>query len=153
MPNDKEKHSGHAQNGGSRILKNLSLLTLPWLALQLEILEIVKKGMVLKTDQEGAGGKQADKEDKNRLKDMDYILIKPIEHMVEREVHALMMILDRSQELRSRFGADLEKKLVHEFTNIIDKLAAGSVSFIEVQQIILKRIIEMLTKLKNEDKT
>jgi hypothetical protein len=141
MPNDKDKHSDHAQNGGSRMLRNLSLLALPWLALQLEILEIIKKGMVPKTDQdvakgagegerdnrkEAADGRQAeDKEDKNRPKDKDYILIKPIEHLVEPEVHALMMILDRSEHLRSRFGADFEKKLVDEFTKVIDKMAAA----------------------------
>ena len=167
MPND-NKHLDHPQNGGSRLLRNLGLLALPWLALQLEILEIIKKGMVPKTDQDvgkGAGGgerenrKQAadgrqaeDKEDENRPKDRDYILIKPIEHLVEREVHALMMILDRSQQLRSRFGTDFEKKLVDEFTKVIDKLAAGSVHFIEIQEIILKRIIEGLQKLKNADK-
>jgi hypothetical protein len=169
MPNDRDKHSDHAQNGGSRILKNLSLLTLPWLALQLEILEVIKKGMEPTRDQGvakgagagerenrkgAAGGRQAeDKEDENRPKDAGYILIKPFEHLVERQVHALMMILDRSQQLRSRFGPDFEKKIVDEFANVIEKLATGSVNFIEVQETILKRIIETLKALKNDDKT
>jgi hypothetical protein len=64
-----------------------------------------------------------------------------------------MMILDRSQQLRSRFGPDFEKKIVDEFANVIEKLATGSVNFIEVQETILKRIIETLKALKNDDKT
>src|SRR5207248_9044075 len=122
MPNDKDQHSGQTQNGGSRILKNFSLLTLPWLALQLELLEIIKKGIEPKarTSTPPRADRATEAADAgDRPKD----IITPIEHLVEREVHALMMILDKSHKLRNRFGSDLENKLISEFTNIIEKVA------------------------------
>jgi len=136
MPNDKDNNSGHVQNGAERMLTNFILLTLPWLALQLETLAIIKKGI------------EKDKEDKN-----DSIYIKPIQHLVERELHAVMMILDPQRKLRNLFDADLEKKLVDEFIEIFEKLPSGLVNFIEVQEIILNRTVDILKKLKNGKNT
>jgi hypothetical protein len=136
MPNDKDNNSGHAQNGAERMLTNFILLTLPWLALQLETLAIIKKGI------------EKDKEDKN-----DSIYIKPIQHLVERELHAVMMILDPQRKLRNLFDADLEKKLVDEFIEIFEKLPSGLVNLIEVQEIILNRTVDILKKLKNGKNT
>lgn len=136
MPNDKDNNSGHVQNGAERMLTNFILLTLPWLALQLETLAIIKKGI------------EKDKEDKN-----DSIYIKPIQHLVERELHAVMMILDPQRKLRNLFDADLEKKLVDEFIEIFEKLPSGLVNLIEVQEIILNRTVGILKKLKNGKNT
>jgi len=136
MPNDKDNNSGHVQNGAERMLTNFILLTLPWLALQLETLAIFKKGI------------EKDKEDKN-----DSIYIKPIQHLVERELHAVMMILDPQRKLRNLFDADLEKKLVDEFIEIFEKLPSGLVNLIEVQEIILNRTVDILKKLKNGKNT
>jgi len=136
MPNDKDNNSGHVQNGAERMLTNFILLTLPWLALQLETLAIIKKGI------------EKDKEDKN-----DSIYIKPIQHLVERELHAVMMILDPQRKLRNLFDADLEKKLVDEFIEIFEKLPSGLVNFIEVQEIILNRTVDILKKIKNGKNT
>jgi hypothetical protein len=136
MPNDKDNNSGHVQNGAERMLTNFILLTLPWLALQLETLAIIKKGI------------EKDKEDKN-----DSIYIKPIQHLVERELHAVMMILDPQRKLRNLFDADLEKKLVDEFIEIFEKLPSGLVNLIEVQEIILNRTVDILKKLKNGKNT
>jgi hypothetical protein len=79
------------------------------------------------------------------------IYFKPIQHLVH-ELHALMMVFDRSRKLRSHFDDDLEKKLVDEFTQLFKKVVAGSVNFIEVQEIILARISDVLCKLKNGNK-
>jgi hypothetical protein len=168
MPNDKDNRSDHPPNGGSSILKSLSLVSLPWLALQLDILKLIKHGLTPETGHDAsAGATEGDQKnpqaagrkrpatgtDENGSKGGDYLLIKPIEHLVEREVHALMMILDPLHTLRNRFGADFEQNIVDELTKIIDKFAAGSVNLIEVQQIILNRVIETVKKLKNEGRS
>jgi hypothetical protein len=62
------------------------------------------------------------------------------------------MVLDRSRKLRSHFDDDLEKKLVDEFTQLFKKVVAGSVNFIEVQEIILARVSDVLSKLKDGNK-
>jgi hypothetical protein len=131
MQNDKDNNSGHAQNGERGIFGSLILLTLPWLSLQRDILGVIKKGL-----------EEHKKED---------IYFKPIQHLVH-ELHALMMVLDRSRKLRSHFDDDLEKKLVDEFTQLFKKVVAGSVNFIEVQEIILAGISDVLSKLKDGNK-
>jgi hypothetical protein len=72
---------------------------------------------------------------------------------VERELHAVMMILDPQRKLRNLFDADLEKKLVDEFIEIFEKLPSGLVNLIEVQEIILNRTVDILKKLKNGKNT
>jgi hypothetical protein len=162
MPNDKKGSSARgAQNRGGGVLRNCLLLTLPFFALQLDILGLIKRGMDPKKDarnrgmgeghsKEAADARQA--ESAHRPESPESMLITPVVRFVAREVQALLMILDSSHALRKRFGSDLEQRLTEEVAAIIEKLGAGSVSLIEVQEIVLKRIIDMLTKLKNEPK-
>jgi hypothetical protein len=162
MPNNAGSASRAAQNGGGRVLRNCVLLTLPVLALQLDILGMIKRGMDPTKNsarnssrekgykKEGADSTQA--EPAHRPESNEPMLITPIVRFVAREVQALLMILDSSHALRKRFGNDLEQSLTQEIAAIIEKLGAGSVSLIEVQEIVLNRIIDMLTKLKNEPK-
>ncbi len=124
MPKDRDNSSGHAQDGESSMLKNFILLTLPLLALQRDVLAIVKKGI-------------ADTS------------VKPVQHLTLRELQALMMILDPKRKWRGRFGADLEKKVEDLYKETIPKLVSGSVQLIEVQEIISHRISEALITLKN----
>ena len=124
MPKGQDNSSGHAQDRESSMLKNFILLTLPLLALQREVLAIVKKGIA----------------DTNS---------RPVQNLTFREIQALMMILDPKRKLRDRFGADLEKKVEDLCKEAIPKLVSGSVQLIEVQEIISQRISEALITLKN----
>jgi hypothetical protein len=130
MPNEADKNSGDVRGGAGRLLRNLILLALPCVSFQREILAIIKEGLA--------------KDKKNSLE--------PFQNLVSRELHALMMILDRSQELRSLLGENLERELQAELPKIFSKLAAGSVSLIEAQEALLKAVSEILLQLKNGNK-
>ena len=127
MPNDKDSKPGHAQNGEGGILTNVILLALPLLCLQRALLPKIKSGL------------ERDKDD----------YTKAIANFASFELHALMMILDRPGTLRSRFDDKLESELKAELTQILEKLAAGVVAFVEIQEIILPRLINMLNEIKN----
>lgn len=125
MPKDKDNHSGHAQNGKG-MLTNLILLTLPLLAFQRDILPKIRTGL------------ERDKED----------YIKATEKFVSFQLHAVMMTLDPAQKLRSHFDDTLERELKAELTTILEKLAAGLIALVEIQEIILPRVIEILQKIR-----
>src|SRR5262245_40770242 len=100
MPSDTDKNRGDAQGGAGRLLRDLILLALPCLSFQREILAIIKDGLA--------------KDTKNSLE--------PLQNLAARELHALMMILDRSQKLRSLLGENLERELQAELPKIFSKL-------------------------------
>ena len=136
MPTDSDTTRRHDRNGEGRISKVLVLLTLPWLSFLHAILEIIKKDL-----QERA------LEDPKTPRDDDSY-IKHIKRLLAGEIQAFLMIFDRSRALRKLFGDDLEEKLVNAFTDIARKMAAGSVSIIEAQQIVLAHLVSILNKTR-----
>ena len=128
MPNDQDTNTGYPQDGESSMLRNVILLTLPWLSLQRDMLAIVKKGI----------------EDSSH--------VKPVQNLALCELQALMMILDPKHKWRGPFGAALEKKVEELFNETVPKLVSGSIQLIEAQEIIVKRMNEALITLKNGHK-
>jgi len=111
-----------------RVLKTLLLPMLPLLSLQRNTLPIIRAGL------------QRDKDD----------YIKTIDKFALLEIHALMMLLDPSRKLRGRLGENLEQDLAAELSKILDRLATGLINVVEVQEIILSRLIDVLKEARNE---
>ena len=124
MPN--ENNSDHPQICEGA-LRNFILLTLPWLSFQRQMLEIAKKG----------------------IKDASHT--KPAEHFALHELHALMMILDRSGAWRSLIDPDFEKRVENASKEVFPKVASASLQLIEVQETILTGAFEALNKLRKSN--
>jgi hypothetical protein len=121
MPTD----SNPDQSGtGRNLLTNFTLLALPWLCFQREILEIAKK-TVQDPDSARAG-----------------------EKFTFRELHALMMILDPSGALRNRLGPDFEQRAEGAYNEIVPKVTSAAVHLIEAQEKILDGLFEALNALR-----
>ncbi|MGA8823078.1 MAG: hypothetical protein WB613_09680 [Pseudolabrys sp.] len=125
MPNDKDSNPDHAQS----MLRSFTLLALPWLSFQRDMLAIVKKG----------------------IEDTSHV--KPVQKLTLLELHALMMILDPSRKWRSPFDAELEKRVEDTYKETFPKLVSGSIQFIEAQEAILKRLSDALNTVKDGNKT
>jgi hypothetical protein len=98
----------------------MGLLALPLLAFHRNMLGILRKGIT------EAG------------------LLKPVQTLVENELHALLMIVDPTGKLRSSLSADMEKKLKDTLDAGMPKVISGAVSLIEAQQAMLTTVIETL---------
>lgn len=128
MPNEK-KNTDDVQNFKDTIFRNFSLLSLPWLSFQRDMLAILKKG----------------------IEDTSHV--KPVQKLTLLELHALMMILDPSRTWRSPFDADFEKRVEDAYQETFPKLLSGSIHLIEAQETILQRISDALITLKDGNKT
>lgn len=128
MPNEKKTSSDDIQNLKDSIFRNFSLLALPWVSFQRDMLAILKKG----------------------IEDTSHV--KPVQKLTLLELHALMMILDPSRTWRSPFDADFEKRVEDAYKETFPKLLSGSIQFIEAQEIILQRIGDALVTLKDGNK-
>ena len=128
MPNEKKTNSDDIQNLKDSIFRNFSLLALPWVSFQRDMLAILKKG----------------------IEDTSHV--KPVQKLTLLELHALMMILDPSRTWRSPFDADFEKRVEDAYKETFPKLLSGSIQFIEAQEIILQRIGDALVTLKDGNK-
>jgi hypothetical protein len=131
MAKDKRSHTGHDQNGEGSLLKNLLLLTLPLLSFQRDILPTIRKSLETHKDDH----------------------IKAIGNLLSFELHALLMILDPARKLRGRLDDNLENKLKAEITEVLEKLAAGLITVVEIQEKVLPSLIEALRQAKNEKYT
>lgn len=126
MPNDKDNGRGHPQDSEGRVLRNLILLTLPWLSFQRDMLAIMKRGI----------------EDASHAR--------PIENLTLRELQALMMILDPSGKWRNLIDRDLQDKIKETYTKTFPKLRSGLVLSIEAQEAILASMSELLDKVRKD---
>jgi hypothetical protein len=108
--------------------RNLILLTLPWLSLQRDLLEIAKKYVT------------------------DVSNVKPTENFALRQFQALMMILDRSRTLRDSLDSDFEKKVEDAYKEILPKVSSASVQLIEAQEAVLAAVFDALNVLRKTDK-
>jgi hypothetical protein len=108
-------------------MRNFILLALPWLSFQQQMLDIAKKG----------------------IKDASHV--KPTEKFALHELHALMMILDRSGTWRNLIDKDFEKRVENASKEVFPKVASASIQLIEAQETILKGAFEALVTLKNNN--
>lgn len=109
-------------------VRNLILLTLPWLSFQRDVLEIAKKSVT------------------------DPSHVKPTENFALRQFQALMMILDPSRTLRNRLDGDFEKKVEDAYKEIFPKVSSASVELIEAQEAILTTMFDALNTLRKAEK-
>jgi hypothetical protein len=109
-------------------VRNLILLTLPWLSFQRDVLEIAKKSVT------------------------DPSHVKPTENFALRQFQALMMILDPSRTLRNRLDGDFEKKVEDAYKEIFPKVSSASVQLIEAQEAILTTMFDALNTLRKAEK-
>jgi hypothetical protein len=109
-------------------LRNLILLTLPWLSFQREMLEIAK----------------------NNITDPSHA--RSTENFALRQLQALMMILDRSGTRRNLLDKNFEKRLGDVYKEHLPKLTSASVQFIEAQEAILATVFDALNTLRKGDK-
>ena len=129
MANEKKNNPDDIHNFKDSIFRNFSLLALPWVSFQRDMLAIMKKG----------------------IEDTSHV--KPVQKLTLLELHALMMIVDPSRTWRSPFDADFEKRVEDTYKETFPKLVSGSIQFIEAQEIILQRISDALITLKDGNKT
>jgi len=129
MPTDRDYETGRAQVTGedakADLLRGMGLLALPLLAFHRNILDILRTGI------NEAG------------------LLKPVQTLVENELHALLMILDPTGKWRNSLGADIEKKLKDTLDAAVPKVISGSVSLIDAQQAMLTSIIVALDTVRS----
>ena len=128
MPNDQHSGPDRSEHGEGRALKNLILLTLPWLSFQREMLAIMKRG----------------------IEDASHV--RPVENLIFLELQALMMILDPAGKGRNQIGHDLQEKLEETYKTIFPKLVSGSLLSIEAQEAVLAAVSERLDKLRKGNK-
>jgi hypothetical protein len=129
MPTSKDHDPDPAPGNKESLLKSFTLLALPWLSFQRDMLAIMKKG----------------------IEDTSHV--RPVQKLTLLELHALMMILDPSRTWRSPFDGDLEKRLEDTYKETFPKIVSGSILFIEAQEIILKRLSDALNTLKEGNRT
>lgn len=128
MPNDNDSGRDHPENGEGLVLRNFSLLALPWLSFQRDMLAIMKRG----------------------IEDASHV--RPLENFTSRELQALVMILDPSGKWRNLLDRDLREKIKETYTKTFPKLVSGSILFIETQDAVLASISELLDKPRKDNK-
>ena len=109
---------------GEDPLKSLILLTMPWLCFQRDLLEVAKKSVQVAS------------------------CVKPAANFAFHELHALMMVLDPTHTMRSRYEPDLETKVEGAYNELLPKLTSASVQIIDAQQKALDGILEGLNALR-----
>jgi hypothetical protein len=124
MPNDSKSDQPQIDED---VLRNLLLLTLPWLSFQRDVLELAKKCV---TD---AGN------------------VKSTENFALRQFQALMMILDRSRTLRNSVDSDFEKKVEDAYKEIFPKVSSASVQLIEAQEAVLDTVFDAFKILRKAE--
>ena len=125
MPDDSKPDESQSYEDN---LRNIILLTLPWLSYQRELLEIAKSNIT------------------------DPSRVRSTENFTLRELQALMMILDRSGTRRNLLDEDFKKRLEVAFKELFPKLTSARVQLIEAQEEILTTVFDTLNTLRKGDK-
>jgi hypothetical protein len=128
MSNDNDSPQDRFEHGERRALKNLILLTLPWLSFQREMLSIMKRG----------------------IEDASHV--RPAENLILLEFQALLMIVDPTGKWRSYIGDDLQEKLEATYKELSPKLVSALLRSIEVHEGTLASLNEQLDKLRKDIK-
>ena len=124
MPQDKASATPNA--GADQILNNLTVLTLPWLCLQRDLIAIGKQGL------------------------QDYSHVRPMQNFALRELQALMMVLDPSRTVRSSYDG-MEARLEDAYAKSISHLVSGMSDMLAAQETVVNCAIETLsTKRKGK---
>jgi len=137
MTDDKVGHSGRIEQGGGLekairatpqfLLSALILPTLPLLSLQRDALPIFRNAL------------QRDKDE----------YIRTIDKFLFFQLHAVAMVLDPRRKLRGPGSGNLESTLAVELSQIIEKLMANAINLVEIQEIIIGRLIDVLNEAKD----
>lgn len=128
MANEKKRDPDDILDFKDNLFRNFSLLALPWVSFQRDMLAILKKG----------------------IEDTSHV--RPVQKLTLLELHALMMILDPSRTWRSPFDADFEKRVEDAYKETFPKLLSGSIDLIEAQEKILQHLTDALVTLKDGNK-
>jgi hypothetical protein len=129
VPHDADSKAGHTEKAEDGISKQLISLALPLLSFHWSLLPTLKSGV-------------------ERDKDA---YIRAISNFASFQVQALGMVLDPNRRLRGQSGDhSFEKKLQDEITNVLELSVARMISLVEVQEIILPRMIKRLNDIRNE---
>lgn len=127
MQNRKDSTSEHPKKDEGGLVHGLITLALPLLSFQRDVIHSVKTSLEThKNEHINAVGK-----------------------LLSLELHAMMMLLDPTRKLRGRFDDGLEEDLNKELTKILENLASGLITIVEVQDKILPRLIDALKEAKN----
>jgi hypothetical protein len=129
MPYDKRSSDDHLQTPEGRALRNFSLMAMPWLMFQQEMLSIMKKGI----------------DNANNAR--------PVENLTAAELQAFLMIFDPTGRWRALIDGDLEKTFTETYDKILPKLVSGSHAFIEAQEAILKSVCGLLEEARKNSGT
>ena len=125
MPNP-SNNPGQTEKKEDGVLSAMTLLALPWLKFHEKMLDAVSAGI------------------------QDANTIKPFKRLAQHELQALMMIADPDGKWRNSVGNELEKKCESTYNEAIEKLAAGSISFIEAQKAFLTCFIDTVDKARTK---
>jgi hypothetical protein len=128
MPTDNDNETGRAQeNAKGGLLQSIGLLMLPLLAFQRNMLGIARAGI-------------------NEASNL-----KPVQTLAQSELHALLMTMDKTGELRNSLGTDVEKELKDTLDAAVPKVISGSIMLIDAQQELLTSIIQALDKVRTSN--
>lgn len=152
LPKDKDGPSGYAQNsahaqegaraqdGGGGILQKIILLTMPVLNLHLNVLGTIKNNIEGRHRAAAPGTDDSGNEGS---------IIKHLHNFAALELHAVLMILGKSQKVQGYIGLEHQERLQAGIKEVSSKVASGSVSLIEAQEKVIQNIMDVMTKIKN----
>jgi hypothetical protein len=123
MPTDNDYETGR-ENAKGGLLRSIGLVLMPVLAFQRNMLGIARAGIDEASN------------------------LKPVQTLVQCELQAFMMILDRDGKCRNSLGADIEKELQATLDAAVPKVISGATMLIEAQQDLLTSIIKVLDKAR-----
>jgi hypothetical protein len=140
MPNGRDRNSGRTANGEGGMVRAAVLLTLPLLAFQRDLLNIMKAGLEQPPKPETSQSDQGVPARGAGIGDL-------LQKLTAQELQALMMVLDPSHSLRNSLGVDFPKLAVG-VADVSQKLAGGALNIIEAQSKVLEHVIATLRQFK-----
>jgi len=140
MPTGRDRNSGRAANGEGGMVRAAALLTLPLLAFQRDLLNVMKAGLEQPQKQETSQSDNGGPAANAGIGDL-------LQKLTVRELQAVMMVLDPSHTLRNSLGVDFAK-LAADVADVSQKLAGGALNILEAQSKVLDHVIATLRQFK-----